>query len=69
MSDFECRHGHLMRPGDKECAQCAAEGRPGQRIFYMDGMTSSQLRRQEEWEEAHRYDEEFDEEDESKLGD
>jgi hypothetical protein len=53
MSDFECRYGHLMSPRDLECACCAKEGRPGERIIYMDGMTARQLAMMER-EEAKR---------------
>jgi hypothetical protein len=61
MSQFECKWGHIMSSGDKECFQCAKAGYPGERIYYMDGLTSSQLRRQEEQENRRDYEETEDE--------
>ena len=59
MSEFACRHGHLMSALDRQCQECAAEGRFEQ-CYTMDGMTSSQLSRRE-WDENRR---EYESEDE-----
>ncbi len=42
MSEFECKYGHLVRPGHF-CSECAKEGRPMESAYYMDGMTSRQI--------------------------
>lgn len=51
MSEFECRYGHFMSFKDKDCAACAAEGRFGERTYYMDGLSSAALRKKERYEE------------------
>lgn len=63
MSEFECRHGHLVRFGE-DCKACEAEGRFGERAFYMDGLSSAALRKKERYEEGfHDYNEAEEEED------
>jgi hypothetical protein len=50
MTDFECRYGHYVRSGE-DCKACEAEGRFGERAFYMDGLSSSAWRKKEQYEE------------------
>lgn len=51
MSEFLCRNGHDMPPSAGPfCRIC------GSRVAYMDGMSSSELRRQEEYEREHDID-------------
>jgi hypothetical protein len=61
MSEFECRYGHLMRSRDRECAACAEEGRFGEGICYMDGLTGSQHRQREAYYEQLEREEHEDE--------
>lgn len=57
MSEFECKYGHLMSSRDKYCSVCAEEGRPHERTYYMDGMTSRQLAQMERDEWRREYEE------------
>ena len=51
MSEFECKYGHLMRSRDRFCPICAADGRPTEGVYYMDGLTGKQHRQREEYYE------------------
>ncbi len=41
MSEFTCKNGHIMRPGQLVCS-C------GESLYQMDGLSKAELRRQEE---------------------
>ena len=56
MSKFACRKGHLMSSGEWKCKIC------GEPLYSMDGMSSSQYRRQEREEREHDHDDEREEE-------
>lgn len=51
MSEFECKRGHLMGSRDRFCPICAEDGFPYEGIYTMDGLTGSQWRKRERWEE------------------
>jgi hypothetical protein len=55
MSEFTCRYGHYMRFQDHFCPACAAEGRPDEGLFYMDGMTARQHTAMEREAERAQY--------------
>jgi len=44
MSEFTCKNGHIMKSGLK-CHIC------GDRLARMDGLSASELRRKEAWED------------------
>jgi len=56
MSEFECSNGHLSKAG-LVCSACGA------RIVKMDGLTASQLRRQEQSEDREIEEERNEDED------
>jgi hypothetical protein len=60
MSEFECRYGHYVRFGE-DCAACAAEGRFGERTYYMDGISPGAWRKKERQEEQQAREEDGDE--------
>ena len=58
MSEFQCSKGHDMAPSlGPLCRIC------GGRVTYMDGMSNSELRRQEEYEREHPVEDEESEDD------
>jgi hypothetical protein len=60
MSEFACKHGHLMSSRDLFCQECAEYGRPYEGVYTMDGMTARQLLMMERnsWAQDDNYDEE-----------
>lgn len=57
MSEFLCKNGHVMKTGDIIC-KCGA------RLYFMDGSTNWQLRKMEELQEAEKWKEEDENEEE-----
>jgi len=39
MSEFECKKGHLMKPGEYICSIC------GEKISKMDGLSNNEIRK------------------------
>ena len=56
MSDFECRNGHPMAPGQEVCPIC------GEEAWSMDGMSRTELMREEADYDRDYYEDEDEEE-------
>ena len=55
MSDFTCRNHHTLKAGEYSCPIC------GERLTFVDGLSRSEARRQEEMEEEYPEEEDNDE--------
>jgi transcription initiation factor IIE alpha subunit len=45
MSEFTCRNGHVLNPGEFECPICGAH------LGHMDGESSAEIRRRDDIED------------------